>query len=212
MIGILIKQEIYPKTVRYNDDKYGYVITEKLDGSNLGIGRIGDTLYICQRKNIYTIEEATKKVSYSGLIGWLNLHKDELLESIYDGSIVFGEWIGMGKIPYGESLNKKFYIFGKGRITIENEKFVLTRLNWDLENILYVFNDQKLPEFIEIVPIVSQLKNVSLSILDDLYETYCKEVNRKVEGFVIYNTESFTIRKYIRYKDGKATPHTTKGE
>ena len=44
----MIKMTLYPKTTRYSDSEKGYIITEKLDGSNLGIGRIGGQIYICQ--------------------------------------------------------------------------------------------------------------------------------------------------------------------
>ena len=31
----MIKMTLYPKTTRYNDNEKGFIITEKLDGSNL---------------------------------------------------------------------------------------------------------------------------------------------------------------------------------
>ena len=32
----MIKLTLYPKTTRYSESEKGYIITEKLDGSNLG--------------------------------------------------------------------------------------------------------------------------------------------------------------------------------
>ena len=211
---MIIKQQIYPKTVRFSESNKGYIITEKLDGSNLGIGRIGDTLYICQRNNIYTVEEACKEISYHGLKGWLEEHKEDLLKVIYDGSIIFGEWIGMGKISYTNILDKRFYMFGKGRITINTEtnEMELTRLSWDRTNLLYAFEGQLIPEYMDLVPLVSMKDSITLTILDELYEDYSNSCNRKVEGFVIYGRESKAISKYVRFKNGKATPHTTKGD
>ena len=50
----MIKMTLYPKTSRFSENEKGYVLTEKLDGSNLGIGRIGGTnLYLSKKLCIY---------------------------------------------------------------------------------------------------------------------------------------------------------------
>ena len=53
----MIKMTLYPKTTRYSDNEKGFIITEKLYGSNLGIGRIGEQIYICQRNYVIPLEE-----------------------------------------------------------------------------------------------------------------------------------------------------------
>ena len=62
----MIKKMIYPKTVRIGNTINSYTITEKLDGSNLVFGKLNGELLICQRNNIYKIEELTKEVAYPG--------------------------------------------------------------------------------------------------------------------------------------------------
>lgn len=52
----MIKMILYPKTTRFSEKEKGYVLTEKLDGSNLGIGRIDEQIYICQRNCVFTLE------------------------------------------------------------------------------------------------------------------------------------------------------------
>ena len=82
----MIKKMIYPKTVRIGNTINSYTITEKLDGSNLVFAKINGELLICQRNNIYTIEELTKDVAYPGLIGWLEVNFKELLLALNEKS------------------------------------------------------------------------------------------------------------------------------
>ena len=191
-------------------------MTEKLDGSNLGIGRIGEQIYICQRNYVFTLEEIIDgtKLEYKGLRGWLVEHKQELKELIYDGSIMFGEWLGMGKISYLH-LNKfknRFYVFAKGRIKLNDNKLELSNLVYDLDLLHYVFTTQEFPTFISKVPFVDKLKDISVENLDTVYNDYINKEDRKVEGFVVYDIRSKVIKKYVRYdRNGKLVPHKETG-
>lgn len=212
----MIKMILYPKTTRYSENEKGYVLTEKLDGSNLGIGRIGEQIYICQRNYVFTLEEIIEgtKLEYKGLRDWLIEHQRELKELIYDGSVLFGEWLGMGKISYLH-LNKfknRFYVFAKGRIKLDNDKLELSNLVYDLNLLHYVFTTQEFPEFISRVPLVDKLKDINIENLDIVYNNYIDKENRKVEGFVIYDIRSKVIKKYVRYnREGKLVPHKETG-
>ena len=188
----MIKKQLFPKTVRFNEEARGY-----------------------QREIIFSVEEAkTGKVGgieiYKGFPEWITEHEEFLKENIYEGSIVFGEWLELGKIYYEkEKFPKRFLIFAKGRFegkTIEESSIV--NLNFNLNLIHYVFVKQEVPDFIETVPLVeSKVKNVSLDCLNQLYSEYSEKVGRKVEGFVILDLLSGIQTKYVRLKRGKLTEH-----
>lgn len=81
----MIKKTLYPKTERVKIcNKNVCQITEKLDGSNLCIFKLNDTLHIAQRNNIYTINdlEEAKDIIYKGLYAWLLENKDNLQEEL----------------------------------------------------------------------------------------------------------------------------------
>lgn len=208
----MIKMTLYPKTTRYSENEKGFILTEKLDGSNLGIGKIGEQIYICQRNYVFTLEEIINgtKLEYKGLRDWLVEHEQELKELIYDGSIMFGEWLGMGKISYLhlDKFKNKFYVFAKGRIKLNDDKLELSNLVYDLSLLHYVFTTQEFPEFISRVPLVDKLKDINIENLDIVYNNYIENENRKVEGFVIYDIRSKVIKKYVRYnRNGQLVPH-----
>ena len=53
----MVKKQLYPKTERYKQSLKGYQITEKLDGSNLGLGNFNGKLLIAQRNNVFLWDE-----------------------------------------------------------------------------------------------------------------------------------------------------------
>jgi len=208
----MIRKTLYPKTTRMSVKSRGIIVTEKLDGSNLGFFVRDGELYIAQRNNVFTMSEAldttspASEILYKGLSKWLIDNGNTLKELIYEGTVIFGEWIGMGQLKY--NFEDKFFMFAKGRF----DEFVnVVKLTYDLSLLHYAFNNQEFPSFIKRVPKVAELGSYpSVEDLDGLYERYTKEVNRNVEGFVVNQKE--TIRKYVRMKNGKLTPHVERGE
>ncbi|WP_288867277.1 RNA ligase family protein [uncultured Sneathia sp.] len=81
----MIKQTLFPKIKRMEINKK-YQITEKLDGSNLGIARIGYNLYFCQRNTILTTFDIhdNKNILYKNLENWIIENKETLLETLND--------------------------------------------------------------------------------------------------------------------------------
>lgn len=206
----MIKKGIYPKTTRLSLTPM-VTITEKLDGSNLGFFKLANDLYIAQRSTVYSLSEIEeqKDIMYKGLYGWLQENGEYLRDNIYEGSVIFGEWIGMGKIKYGETLDKRFYMFAKARIDDTHE---VTKLQYSHDGFPFVFGN-KMPDFIGVVPVVEVAKTYSamtVEYLNSLYETYKAQVNRDVEGFILQHNGS--IVKYVRYKDGKLCEHFDRGE
>ena len=202
----MIKKSIYPKTNRICNNEITYEITEKIDGSNLVFAKLNGKLLICQRNYILTREELDKHNAYGGLIGWLDEYGDTLLNLLNEKSAICGEWIAFGKIKY--DFKNRFQMFAKANIT---EEYDLKNVIYKREYFKYPFENQIFPEFIDIVPLVSILNTgPSIEDLDILYDTYINNQQRHVEGFIIIDNTFKNIQKYVRYKDGKATPHILK--
>lgn len=207
----MIKKEIYPKTKRVSCSGDKVYITEKLDGSNLVFFKKNDELYIAQRKTIININELeeVKDKLYKGLYQWLLDNKDYLQEQLINDSAICGEWLGMGKLKYdvGE-FDKKWYMFAKANI---DDEYNLYNLIYEHELFIYPFANQEIPNFIGIVPEITELMGLpTKEFLDSIYEIYTNGVKRDVEGFVV-NYKNI-ISKYVRMKNGKLEEHFDRGE
>lgn len=201
----MLKKEIYPKTKRIKCSGEKVVVTEKLDGSNLCIFKKDGIIYIAQRKNVFSIDELedAKQILYKGLYQWLIDNRDAL-NDIYEGSVLCGEWLGMGCLKYSiDEFDKKFYMFAKARIA---DDFSLTNLQYDHDGFMYCFESQNIPSCIGIVPVVTELHVIpNKEHLDSIYKKYCDKVGRNVEGFVVEYKN--IISKYVRMKNGKLQEH-----
>ena len=198
----MIKKTLYPKTKRIQY-KNRVVITEKLDGSNIGFFKVNGDLIIAQRNNIFLINELeeNKQMLYRGLKGWLDEYGEDLKDKLMEGSGFFGEWIGMGKIKYSD-LDKKVYMFAKANYV----KGEIRNLYYEHELFKYPFVNQEFPEYIGIVPVVEERDNFpEIETLDYNYEIYKTKVNRNVEGFVI--AQNNNVNKYVRMKNGQLQAH-----
>lgn len=213
-----IKKEIYPKTKRLKCDGTKVQITEKLDGSNLVIFKLNDTLCIAQRKTIFRYDELEENKSglYKGLYQWIKDNYDEL-NDIHEGSAICGEWLGMGCLKYTiDEFDKRFYMFAKANVYFEDLKngkldISINKIIYDHDLFIYPFENQEIPKCIGIVPVVANIKHIPDKIyLDGLYQKYCEDVCRNVEGFVVnYNN---MINKYVRMKNGKLQEHFDREE
>lgn len=94
-------------------------------------------------------------------------------------------------------------MFAKANI---DDDFNLCNLNYDHELFIYPFENQQIPNFIGIVPVVTELKVIpNKDYLDSIYSKYCEKEERNVEGFVINYKNNIT--KYVRMKNGKLKEH-----
>lgn len=199
----MLKKILYPKTKRIKNKGYLVELTEKLDGSNLAIFKKNDELYIAQRRNIFTINELeeVKSILYKGMYEWLKNNSEYLKEHIYNNSCICGEWLGMGTLKYNiDEFDKRFYMFAKANV---DDDFNLYNLIYDHDLFIYPFDNQEIPYFIGIVPVIERLKVVpNKELLDSIYLKYCERVKfRNVEGIVINVNND--ISKYVRMKNGK---------
>ena len=71
----MIKKTLYPKTRRVKL-KSKVVITEKLDGSNIGFFKVNGELLIAQRNNVFSMSELEDNIQmlYRGLKGWIDVN------------------------------------------------------------------------------------------------------------------------------------------
>lgn len=208
----MISKEVYGKTKRIKNTGESFTYTEKLDGANLVFFKKDGKLHICQRKYIFTLDEMDKMKGkfYRGLEGWLNDYGQQLEADLHEGSVICGEWLGMGAIKYSDSeFDKRWYMFAKANI---DDNYNLYNIMYNHDLFIYCFDTEGFPSYLGVVPVIhtnpTALFNGVIctvvpnkAILDVIYEQYCDYVKRPVEGIVIaYNN---TITKYVRYKGGK---------
>ena len=208
----MVTKEIYSKTKRIPNNGVSFRYTEKLDGANLVFAKKNGKLHICQRKNIFTLDEMDKMKGkfYRGLEGWLNEHGKELEEELCEGSAICGEWLGMGAIKYSDSeFNKRWYMFAKANM---DDEYNLYNVMYDHSLFGFPFDSGEIPFYLGVVPVIHTAPAAPFygmycyvapnkAVLDVIYNQYCDYVKRPVEGIVIeYNN---TITKYVRYKNGK---------
>lgn len=199
----MIKKQVYPKTQRVKIKEH-ITITEKLDGSNLCIAKLNDELLICQRKNVFTLSEINecKGQLYKGLYQWLIAYGEYLKNHMLDRAVLCGEWLGMGRLRY--EFENRFFMFAKANI---DEELNLTNIYYDQELFIYPFDDQYIPSFISLVPVVTEEGASDINYLNELYEAYRLKENRDVEGFVLNYGGKGNIKKYVRMKSGKLEEH-----
>lgn len=205
----MIRKRLYPKTTRLGKDKVEVKITEKLDGSNLTFFKHPETgrLGIGQRNIIYYMDQIdtdeVKQVMYKGLRSWLSEHGEHLQKELHNGSAIVGEWLGMGQIGYDLNEWKRFYMFAKANVNEDEEMY---NIYYNDELFKYPFKAQEIPEYMDVVPLVTKLDSFpSVDMLNELYDYYTNATERKVEGFCV--NDGSIVRKYVRLKRGKMQEH-----
>lgn len=199
----LEKRKLYPSTPRLGRGvEQEWLITEKLDGSNLCFFKKDGILHIAQRNNIYTLGDMetdvdVQRIAYKGLMGWLRSFGTQLEEELHERSVICGEWLGMGKLKYEDLMSDdtRFYMFAKANI---NENGEMTGRSFNHGLFKYSFRGIGIPGYIRVVPVVDAMNHLpSREELDDLYEWYYK--GRRVEGLVVTSSgKDATIYKYVR--------------
>jgi len=104
-------------------------IQEKIDGSNVCIWNDNGLIRIFSRR-----EELNKDSSFMGFPQYIDGVKDKLLDNIPLGTVLYGEWLGSGKIGYNgkasQNIIPRLYIFDsawKIDIAKEDDNGELTR-------------------------------------------------------------------------------------
>lgn len=221
------QQKLYPSTKRFGG-KEKHVITEKMDGSNLMFFKLDGELFVGKRSSFAKVQHVMESdFGIKGLKGWLEIHGEDLKNSLNEGSVICGEWLAMGRLKYPFTEKKRFHMFAKANFKFNTQKEVYNEETQkvekatkkvdqiiELQNILYkhelfgfCFEDGEIPEFINVVPVIAELDNMpTLAELNVLYERYVNEVDRHVEGFIIMGNAT-QITKYVRNKNGYIEEH-----
>lgn len=200
----MIKRALYPKTARYGAAGPA-IITEKIDGSNIGFYKAHGMLWVAQRNNIFRLDELleNKDKTYKGLYDWLTINGKHLEENLHEGSGIFGEWLGMGKIKYGDRFNEKVLMFAKFNM---KDGIEAPRIDYNHENFEYPFLNCEIPDYIGRVPIIDYCEYYpTLECLNELYGWWITKVITEVEGFVVYHNG--VVTKYVRCKNGRIENH-----
>src|SRR5699024_12342079 len=114
-----------------------------------------------------------------------------------------GEWLGMGQIGYDLNEWKRFYMYAKANVNEDEEMY---NIYYNDELFKYTFKSQEIPEYMDVVPLVTKLDSFpSVDMLNELYDYYTYVTVRIVEGFCV-NVSSFVI-KYVRLLRGRMQEH-----
>lgn len=170
------KKSLYGKTSRLSKQ---IVVTEKLDGSNLIFLKKDGKIHVATRNYIYPLEgiEQYKDRLYKGLCEWLQENKFDMPE----GTVLMGEWMGMGR-KYKRQF-KKFNLFAVGKY--QNDQLIETIYDIDLV---------QLPEFMGKVPVVQV--DADIRNLQEILDDYRKKVDDEVEGLIV-QISPYTVVKYL---------------
>jgi len=202
-----VKCSLYPKTSRHGKIDTSVIVTEKIDGSNLGLFKFDGKLYIAQRNWVIPIDQLDA-ITYKGLRAWLEQYGEHLQDNLQEGACIFGEWVGMGKLKYPEDW-PRFQQFAKCNVMHLDGLWQPKNLYYDRQLFKWSYVEQKQPEYITSVPLVATRDSIpTIDELDQHYDWYINTEGRDVEGFIVILNN--TVSKYVRYKNGKQTPHHTR--
>lgn len=217
---------IYGKTSRIGNNTYEWLLTEKIDGSNLCFVKYEGALWIMQRTLVVNANTKPDYNGYSnklytGLPEWLEDYGESLCDFLKDDMAICGEWMGMARKGYKDYF-PLYNMFGFGRIYEDGYHRVVfneDKLHYDPEEFHWAFHDphtdsESIPFFIQPVPVIARIHEApTVPMLDSIYTDYTERVGRPVEGIVITQKHLPGRRcKYVRMKNGKLKPHQTPEE
>lgn len=93
----------------FNLDKFrsrGFVVQEKLDGSNASFTYNNGELEVFSRRT--KLDEGN---TLNGFYGWVHENINKELSNFLENYIIFGEWLVKHKVEYKDEFYKDFYVF-----------------------------------------------------------------------------------------------------
>lgn len=78
-------------TEKARDKHDTIIVTEKLDGSNVGIARVGDAIYALGRAGY--LAQSSKYEQHQLFAAWVREREGEFLAALVDGERLVGEWM-----------------------------------------------------------------------------------------------------------------------
>lgn len=164
------------------------VVQEKLDGSNTAIYNDNGKIRYFSRSR-----ELTGEDGLGGFKKWIQQKEDKILENLPNGYVLYGEWLGQGKINYN-SLAKQgeiepYYAFDLVKEIInkptEDEDF--TRVFASIEEMKEVAKKIGLK-------IVPELDRTKLNSYEELKEKYVDNQKSALEGATECIREGIVIK------------------
>lgn len=152
------------------------IIQEKIDGSNTAIYNDNGKIRYFSRS-----QELTGEDGLNGFIKWIKFRENKILENLPIGYVLYGEWLGQGKINYN-SLAKQgkiepYYAFDLVKEIIdkptEDEDF--TRVFASIEEMKEIANKIGLK-------IVPELDRIILNSYEELKQKYVDDQKSALEG------------------------------
>ena len=152
------------------------VIQEKIDGSNTAIYNDNGKIRYFSRS-----QELTGEDGLNGFIKWIKFRENKILENLPIGYVLYGEWLGQGKINYN-SLAKQgkiepYYAFDlvKKIIDKSTEDEDLTRVFASIEEMKEIATKIGLKT-------VPELKVMNFTNFEDLKKEYVDNQKSALEG------------------------------
>lgn len=216
----MIERKLYKETKWLEPNTYEWLLTEKLDGSNLCFFNMDGYIYVALRNYIMRLDEITNNPEesvtnklYKGLASWLDEYGIQLEIQLYTDSAICGEWLGMGQIKYPYSF-QPFNMFARARVVSDTGKLedvYLEEFVYDPEDFGNAFWSSLPPNWIDLIPVIDRLDHApTIKELNSIYAKYAAAVDRPVEGIVVTQKEVPNRRcKYVRMKGGKLQSHKT---
>lgn len=150
----------------FNLEKFrgrGFVVQEKLDGSNASFTYNNGELEVFSRRT--KLDEGN---TLNGFYGWVhefinNMDRDGQLnlQRLFENYIVFGEWLVKHKVDYNQDAYKQFYVFDV------YDKRCERYLSYnDTQAIAAVFGLETVNTYLKVLP--EEVENVNIQNLIDL--------------------------------------------
>ncbi len=191
---------MYPKTLRVSNEKYH--VTEKIDGSNLGIAKYNGELYYFTRNWIYSFDDLGD-IGYKGLKLFTENHRDEIDCILEDNQVIFGEWIGQGRIKYNidkTDTRNRFYAFAFAGLTPDSLEEGTQRFRYMKYVYKWTNMSKPKPEWLNFVPYLGNATTIHEAIA--LYsEVSLIDGESTSEGVIIVNGNN--PQKYVVNKGEK---------
>ena len=152
------------------------IIQEKIDGSNTAIYNDNGKIRYFSRS-----QELTGEDGLNGFIKWIKFRENKILENLPIGYVLYGEWLGQGKINYN-SLAKQgkiepYYAFDLVKEIVDrptdDEDF--TRVFASIDEMKEIANKIGLK-------IVPELDRIILNSYEELKQKYVDDQKSALEG------------------------------
>lgn len=152
------------------------IIQEKIDGSNTAIYNDNGKIRYFSRS-----QELTGEDGLNGFIKWIKFRENKILENLPIGYVLYGEWLGQGKINYNllakQGKIEPYYAFDLVKEiidkTTEDEDF--TRVFASIEEMKEIANKIGLKT-------VPELDRIILNSYQELKQKYVDNQKSAIEG------------------------------